>query len=282
MKYLERELQGVMFERGGRSATLTQAGRALLERAQRSLVEIEIARAELREFSKLERGQVNVGLMSPSGGMRWAPRLLAAFKRRYPLIDVTLIERPNDKLLALLQDGVLHGAWLVTPANVLSGGVPGLRAAAFFTGELVFGVATSHPLADRGTVTVGQLAQESLIVPQPAEPVRAIVDRAFAAKNVTPVVGFEISDPAIRLELAAEGLGIAVASEPHIRQVPGDRLRVLEPADLAMPYSWSLVWAERGPRTRALDAFIEFTTAQVWVREGVIRPRSAQSATLPA
>ena len=52
IKSLEQELECRLFERLGRSVKLTLAGRQLHERAQKILLEMKIARADLAELQR--------------------------------------------------------------------------------------------------------------------------------------------------------------------------------------------------------------------------------------
>jgi DNA-binding transcriptional LysR family regulator len=42
-------------------------------------------------------------------------RVLAAFMRRYPHVDVTLVERTSGPLLKLLESTKIDVAWLIAP-----------------------------------------------------------------------------------------------------------------------------------------------------------------------
>jgi DNA-binding transcriptional LysR family regulator len=255
IKLLELELHVVLFERSRRQIELTQAGHAFLERSEQILTDLRVAREEALEFADVERGHVNIGTITPNP-MRWMPHLLAEFKRLHPNINMTLVERSSEQLLKLLHGSEVQVAWLITPVD----GVPGLRFQRLFTAEFVLLVAPTHPFALRGqsTVSVEQLADEPLILPPPG-PSRAIIDEAFRSHSIEPRVTFEATDPAIRIALATEGLGLALASERT-----ATKLRPLRIEGVSMRHSAVLAWTERAVHTRAAARFIEFASA--WTR----------------
>src|ERR1700730_7137378 len=100
IKLLEQELGVRLFERGARNLVLTEPGRVLLERAERVLEEVRTAHEEMLEFAHLDRGQLIVGSMTGNGN-GFLPGFLAAFMRRYPHVDLSLVERVSGVLLKL-------------------------------------------------------------------------------------------------------------------------------------------------------------------------------------
>src|SRR5690606_7005665 len=61
IKKLERSVGAALFDRLGRGVALTEAGRALLPRARRILVEVRDAEANLRRDLDEGRGSVSIG-----------------------------------------------------------------------------------------------------------------------------------------------------------------------------------------------------------------------------
>src|SRR5881296_2450606 len=86
---LERELDARLFDRLGRAVTLTEAGRLLEEHAARLAATLASARRTLDGLKGLERGSLVIGA-STTPGIYVLPGVVAAFKRRYPGIDVSL------------------------------------------------------------------------------------------------------------------------------------------------------------------------------------------------
>src|SRR5947209_490472 len=116
IKLLEQELGVRLFERGGRNLALTEAGRVLLERAERVLEELKTAHQEMLEFAHLDRGQLIVGTMTGNGPF-WLPGFLAAFMRLHPHVDLTLVERASGVLFKLLDNREIHVACLLMPTD---------------------------------------------------------------------------------------------------------------------------------------------------------------------
>lgn len=97
---LEERLGVRLFHRSTRSITLTPEGALFLERCRRILCEVEVAERELAQTQGAPRGKLRISL--PSAGMLFMPKL-AAFKRRYPEIELDL--DCTDRLVDVIEEG---------------------------------------------------------------------------------------------------------------------------------------------------------------------------------
>jgi len=262
IKILEHELGVRLFNRGPRTLTLTEAGQVLLERADRVLEEIKIAHDEMLEFAHLERGQLIIGTMTGNGPY-WLPSFLAAFMRRFPHLDVTLVERVSGILLKMLDAREIHVGVLLVPTDdpIVP---PNVSIRKIYTRELVAVVSHQHRLAKRSSVTLEEIAAERLILTSPDEAPRVVVDRAFRAHGVEPVVSFEADDPATLIGLAAEGVAIGITGD-HVARRAVDRVAAVPIEGVRMQYSMAVAWSDRGPHTKAMSAFLDF--ASDWLTE---------------
>jgi DNA-binding transcriptional LysR family regulator len=259
MKLLEAELRAPLFERAHRPVDLTEAGTALLERAELILSELRDTREEVQAFAGLERGHVKVGTL-PAHGAGWTVPMLGSFHRQHPQVDLGLAEHNSAVLLDLLRTRTIDVACMNIPA---SGWNPpeGVCHAPIFRFELVFAVHAAHRFGDRDRVTLEELATESLIMP-PHSSLSWILDRAFARRGLRYSVGYHITDQHTLLELSAEGLGVGVSTRIGISRRPELSLRAVEVADADLTGVGVATWTERGIRNRAVQALV--THAAAW------------------
>lgn len=87
---LETQHGVVLFHRIGRRIELTEVGRAFLDEARAVLGRAASAELALSEFGGLKRGTLRL-VASQTVVNYWLPRHLAAFRTRYPLIDIELV-----------------------------------------------------------------------------------------------------------------------------------------------------------------------------------------------
>jgi DNA-binding transcriptional LysR family regulator len=97
---LEEELGVRLFHRSTRAITLTAEGRLFLERCQRILAEVDVARAELIQASTSPQGRLRVGL--PQLGKYLLSHLIA-FQQRFPRIELELSF--SDRLVNVIDEG---------------------------------------------------------------------------------------------------------------------------------------------------------------------------------
>ncbi|MCP2342670.1 LysR family transcriptional regulator [Actinomadura rupiterrae] len=112
---LERRLGGRLFDRGRHGATLTDLGAALLPEAQ-ELVE----RAEALELRMARLAAGHTGLLTLGFGLsslQFAPRAVAAFRRRHPDVNVTLDDLPSQGQLDRLERGELDVGFVRMPVE---------------------------------------------------------------------------------------------------------------------------------------------------------------------
>ncbi len=101
---LENELDMKLFKRNSRRVELTEAGRVFLTGVRQTLQSAQKAVAQAQEVAKGERGRLvigNIGLLT----QRFLPAALAAFRERYPLVEVTVKHMNSHSQAEALLDG---------------------------------------------------------------------------------------------------------------------------------------------------------------------------------
>ena len=91
IKALEDECNVTLFDRSGRLVRLTNAGQVLLSHVERILAQVENARVEMAEMAGGARGRCRLASL-PTIAAYLLPRALATFQRRYPGVEVQLME----------------------------------------------------------------------------------------------------------------------------------------------------------------------------------------------
>jgi DNA-binding transcriptional LysR family regulator len=219
VRRLESELGQQLLDRSGRSVRLTEVGSAVLPFARAALDAVANARLAVDELAGLVRGQVTVGMVSGCA-LPVLAELLASFHRPYPGVAITLIEDNSDRLAALLRDGQLDLA-LIGSAETGDEAAPGVDTAVIVAEELVAAVNPGHPLADSGAITVGALRDLPLVSLPRGTGVRAALDAACAAAGFAPRIVFEASALPMVIQLAAQGLGLAVVPASTVPAATG-------------------------------------------------------------
>lgn len=93
---MERELGARLFVKAGRGITPTEAGRSFADSCRTMLGMLEEARDGVREA---ERSRLRIGAVESASEVV-LPRLMAAFVRRHPTVELSLSVLPRDDLFA--------------------------------------------------------------------------------------------------------------------------------------------------------------------------------------
>jgi len=207
IRRLEAELGERLLHRGRRAVTLTSAGEALLPHARAALAQVEHGRQAVAALRGLLTGQLRVGLVMPLPDRR-VVRVIGAFGRNYPGIELTLVEDETDALLDGLATGDLHTAFLgLGPGQEL----PASLQAIVVAGEpAVLAVHPQHPLAARRSVRLSALRDEPVVTLTRASRLRTVLETECRQAGFAPRIVAETSDLNVMIQLVAEGIGVAL------------------------------------------------------------------------
>ena len=84
---LEKQLEITIFDRGGRKALLTEAGKLLLEYCERILNQCDEACKAIEDLNSLKGGTLIIGA-SQTTGTYLMPRMIGIFRQKYPDVSV--------------------------------------------------------------------------------------------------------------------------------------------------------------------------------------------------
>src|SRR5262245_65622210 len=95
---LERIVGARLIDRPGgpRPVTLTEAGRLLLSHAEGVTARLQAAQADLAALGAGDAGPLRIGTYQ-SVGAKILPTLLRTFCAEWPKVDITLLERTDDR-----------------------------------------------------------------------------------------------------------------------------------------------------------------------------------------
>ncbi|OHE87492.1 MAG: DNA-binding transcriptional regulator OxyR, partial [Lysobacterales bacterium RIFOXYA1_FULL_68_6] len=158
IKKLEDELGVPLVERAPRKVMLTPAGRDAAERARRIVAEVEQMKEAARRSQDPEAGTVRLGLF-PTLGPYLLPHVVPRIRARFPHLELLLVEEKSDVLLSRLREGRLDAGLLALPVADDQ-----LHTEFLFEEPFVLAVPESHPLAQRGSLTLAELSQQQLLL----------------------------------------------------------------------------------------------------------------------
>ena len=222
---LEREAGTALLDRSARRAELTDAGRRLVEHAERILAMIEAAEADLSLAGPA--GRVTVTAF-PTAAVAFGPALVRRV-RAHPGLTLLLRETQREEGLRLVRTGeadvALVADWSGRQTSADSarpGGTGALRYYPLIRDPVVLVLPRGHPAADPARpVDLEKLRDEPWLAAPAGEPSRQAVDRLLASTGGMPQAPWEFEGLSTILSLVARGIGIAVL--PRLTLAVGDR-----------------------------------------------------------
>lgn len=202
VKTLEEELGAPLFSRIGHKSELTAAGEIAYRRALVLLAEQSDLAAEINDLLGLKRGVLRIGLPPVGSGLLFAA-MFALYRRRYPHIDIELIEHGSKKLAECLQAGEVDLAALLVPVE------GEFEYQDVRVEPLMVVMPVDHPLATRKSVDFSDLADSPFILFEAGFALNRIILSGCERKGVVPRVTARSAQMDFIVDLVSAGLGVA-------------------------------------------------------------------------
>ncbi len=213
---LEKSLGLDLLRRTRRKVELTPTGRALLERTEPLLRDLNRLPAELAAVAGGQHGRVRVGFT----GLAMAtvlPGILREFHRAYPGIKLELNESPTATQLPALLAGDIDCGFFHPDAPT-----PALETRTLLREKNGVLLPKDHPLARRATLKLADLAATPFVLfPRQHNP--GFYDRilaAFATARITPQIAEEVWPRANGVGLVRAGVGATFMPPSEAKQLP--------------------------------------------------------------
>ncbi|GIX29568.1 MAG: transcriptional regulator [Porticoccaceae bacterium] len=202
---LEAQLGARLFDRLGRTVHLTEAGRALLPRAERILLEMRAAREAIRDLSGRVAGSLRLAI-SHHIGLHRLPPVLKTFLRANPGVSPEIAFLDSE----VACEGVLRGRYEVGVITLAPELPADIRARPVWPDPLAAMAAPDHPLAGRAAVAPAELAAHPAVLPGPQTYTGRLILERFASLGLPPPATMATNYLETIRMLAAVGLGWTV------------------------------------------------------------------------
>lgn len=222
IRKLEEHLGVALFERSRRGTSLTPAGVEALDIARRALLDTRQFEAVVRDVAAGLAGTLTVGYVS-SAAYYVLPKLIPAFRERFPKIQLTLLELNSDETLDLIEQRSLDVGIVRTPLSRPTK----LAMKAIQKDRFVAALPDVSPWREMKTVKVSDLAEQPFIF-YTTPYARALTMLICESQGFVPQVQQEANGMQTVVSLVQCGLGVAlVPGVARQRPAPGVLFRDL-------------------------------------------------------
>jgi len=187
-----------------------------LRRAIRILEEVDAAKREAADAQDLLRGTLTIGVL-PTIAPYLLLAALAEFTKKFHGVEIIVHEDTTTRLLKLAHGYEIDFALVSQPIQDER-----LEVRQLFTEELLLALPPGHPLARKRSVTVADLASESLIVMKEGHCLGDQVLDFCDRRDVKPKISFRSAQLETVQALVAAGLGISLIPVMAMQSERGD------------------------------------------------------------
>jgi DNA-binding transcriptional LysR family regulator len=207
IRRLEDLLGHPLFLRTSRSVALTNAGHELLERARRTLRNVQRDLDETRSIGRGEVGSLHVGFVG-SGMLTTLPAVFRSYRQAYPRVSLHLHESFTSRVIKGLENGMLD-------AGILRDGDPmeGFNVVTLYSEPYVAVLPVTHRCANQKTISPSSLRDQPFVYYPRSAGIRAFEKplTLCEAHGFRPQIVQEASHWVSILRLVGAGLGVSIA-----------------------------------------------------------------------
>jgi len=256
IRQLEESIGLPLFEKLGKQLSLTEAGHEVFHYSQginRYLAEM----GEVLESLKgINRGHLHVAVASTVN--YFAPRLMAAFQKAYPGIELELDVANRERLIQMLVANSVDAVLMGQPPESVE-----VEAEAFMQNPLVVVAPANHPLRDARQIPLERLAQEIFVMREPGSGTRLAMERFFLEHQLSIRQGMQMTRNEAIKQAVRAGLGLGVVSAHTIElELETGRLVTLDVEHFPIERQWYLVYRKRKRMSPPSNAFRNFVISE--------------------
>lgn len=193
-----------LFDRVGRNIKLNEYGKSFLRRVNNIFYELEVGKEDLIDLQKRYNGSV---YFVSSSIDKYFSHLIKQFSIEYPQINLFIKQESLDsKKIDLLLDNKVDFAFInsITDNDKIVSEL-------LIEERIVLAISNNHRLANRSTITLNEIAEESFIKLNYEDNIQKIYKEIEELFH--PNVIYECNDELSLLNLVDSGLGVAFI--PH-------------------------------------------------------------------
>lgn len=262
IKEIEMKLEANLFDRNLKPIAPTEAGRIYLTACKQALNIEKNAVDEILDIVDGNRGTITVAFNSAISRFI-VPIIIPEFKKKFPKVQVNVIE----KSFYLLEDLVLDGTADI--AITLTSNHERLEYDYITTEALFLAIPPSYarrnglePGFNKRIIDLGQIKDEPFILLRSKHGLRKAADQLFQKRNISPFIFFETNDYYTSQELTKSDMGFSFTSSCSVISELGD-VSLCQMSDYTGQRRLFLCSLKKRHRSKAFNIFTEMLVTHI-------------------
>ena len=249
IRKLEQELGVTLVERTPRKVLLTETGREIVARARDVLHEVEQIQGIARRTRDPEAGSVRLGIF-PTLGPYLLPHVVPSVRKRFPKLELLLVEEKTEEVLKRLREGKLDAGVLALPLHD-----DNLHTEFLFEEPFLLAAPRQHPLAHKSALRLDDLEDQNLLLLEEGHCLRDQALEVCRMSGANEKTGFRATSLETLRQMVAADVGVTLlpvlAVKPPVAQA--DNMQLLEFRGRAPSRRIAMAWR----RSSALAPFLK-------------------------
>lgn len=244
---LEKQVGARLFDRIGRTISLTEAGRTLLPRAKQLLLDVEDTCRLINNLADKVTGTLSIAT-SHHISLHRLPPTLRHYSKAFPDVTLDLNFTESEKAY----EGILNGSIELAIITLSPDPHPQVSEETIWIDQLRYSVSIDHPLASLDEVTFPMLNQYQAILPQRSTFTRRLAEARFKHDNIDVNVIMSTSNFDTIQMMVSIGLGWSLLPDTLI----DDRLHILPLSSEPILRPLGVIYHRERTLSNAAQAFI--------------------------
>lgn len=252
IKEMESDIGVSLFNRENKKIALTVAGEHFLTYANRMMSVLNDAKVAMDHLRGTEVGVLKIGVVSTA--RYFLPTILVHFKEIYPNVQIKVIVKNRQALIALLSEGLVDIAIMgKPPGNIQAEATP------FASHPHAFIASPTNPLAGKSKLAADMLNHVDIISREEGSGTRYIMEKYISEQRLSLKAGMEMSGNETIKQAIMADLGVSFVSLHAVgNELANKQIVILDIEGTPVIRTWHIVTPTNQPTTHATAAFRQF------------------------
>ncbi|WP_420315810.1 LysR family transcriptional regulator [Ekhidna sp.] len=251
LKEIENQLGTQLFHRVNKQLILTNAGKMVLESAERILSDLEKTERSIKKYVSGTSGTLRLATQCYTC-YHWLPSLMTDFNREFPNVEIEIFHSNDSDVESRVLDGEIDLAIIYEHSDRQN-----IDYHELFRDEVFALVPVGHPWAKKSYVQAEDFEDQTVIIHSyPLESV-SLFTQVLIPEGISPKKVMQVQVTEAVVELVKAGMGVNVMAkwivEPYLKD---NKLALIPVTKRGIHRTWHAITLKDENRPQYIDNFI--------------------------